>query len=143
MFSVNNGLFTVTSPGLYQFFVSVTFQQPITFNRVDGERIVRLRRSFSNSSQIEHSFIGQYQYVPPSSIQSTTFTPFYTLLSVSASLPMLFGDTVQVELYQNNTQNIALHAYLELNIVKISDLPSNIFTNDNIKIGPTDHPLTL
>ena len=151
-FEQNRGLFMAQEPGFYQFFYYVTFQAIQTIGtgnltvQVDGERRMRLIRSFSGSSfgsnTSEASFIGQYQYVPNSMLiplasrQGSLAEQFSTMMSTAATLPLNCGDAVQLSVYQNNTgiQNappnvtlpsgpIPITAFIEFTIIKIAEAP--------------------
>ena len=154
-FEQNRGIFIPHESGFYQFFYYVTFQAIQTSNgnitvQVDGERRMRLIRSFSGSNSSssfggntsEAGFIGQYQYVPnamlipASSRQGTLTNQFSTMMSTAATLSMNCGDAVQLSVYQNNTgiQNpppnitlpsgpIPITAFIEFTIIKIAEAP--------------------
>ena len=151
-FEQNRGVFMASEPGFYQFFFYVTFQALQTVGsgnitvQVDGERRMRLIRSFSGSNLSgngsEASFIGQYQYIPnamlvgTSSRQGTLTEQFSTMMSTAATLSLNRGDAVQLSVYQNNTgiQNappnvtlpsgpIAITAFIEFTILKIAEAP--------------------
>lgn len=151
-FEQNRGIFIAHEPGFYQFFYYVTFQALQSINtgnitvQVDGERRMRLVRSFATSlagNSAEASFIGQYQYVPnsmlvPASSRAGSLSEqFSTLMSTSATLSMNCGDTVQLSLYQNNSgiQNpppnvtlpsgpVPITAFIEFTIIKIAEAPN-------------------
>ncbi len=115
-FNANNGTFTAPRDGLYAFSYYVVWQIP-SLIRVDGERLMRLRRTFADGRTFEDAFIGQYQSVAASA--NGALAPFYTPMQTSATLPMRAGDTVSLLLYQNNAQAIALPAFVEFVIQRV------------------------
>jgi hypothetical protein len=127
-FDAATGKFTAPRTGIYQFFYYVTWQNR-SLARNDGERLMRLLRTFV-TPRIENSFIGQYHSVPS---QEVGLSPFYTLMSVAAKLEMEKGDTVQLAVYQNNSQEERIVAFTEFNILYVSKLHHQEYCDSNIK----------
>jgi hypothetical protein len=125
IFQLNNGIFVPIFPGLYLFSVAVVFSSGDT--RIDGDRYVRLTRTFHNGP--EPFIIGQYTYVTSSNTASYTHQPTYTTLSLTHAEPLCTNDSVQVGLYFNttNTNITTITAKVELVVVKLSILDQREF----------------
>nr|QBK90921.1 MAG: hypothetical protein LCPAC201_02220 [Pithovirus LCPAC201] len=138
-FDKDVGKFTAQQHGIYTFVYYITFQnQEDGDKRNDGERLCQLRRTFA-TPRIENSFIGQYHSVPS---QKIGITPFFTLMNISATLEMEKGDTVQLAVYQNNTDQEDIIAFIEFHFVFLSKLCPLLKTNNQIlaKSDPINYP---
>lgn len=122
-FNGPSGKFTAKDRGIYGFVYYLTFQNQANGDkRNDGERLCQLRRTFA-TPRIENSFIGQYHSVPS---QKVGLSPFFTLMSISATLEMEKGDTVQLAIYQNNSDEEGIIAFIEFHFLLKSELCDQI-----------------
>lgn len=124
-----SGEFTALRKGIYGFVYHVTFQnQENGDKRNDGERLCQLRRTFA-TPRVENSFIGQYHSVPS---QNVGLNPFFTLMSISTTLEMEKGDTVQLAIYQNNSDEDGIIAFIEFHFLLKSELCDQIKEHNQV-----------
>ena len=128
-FDKPTGEFKARDNGIYEFVYYLTWQnQENGDKRNDGERLCQLRRTFA-TPRIENSFIGQYHTVPS---QNVGLSPFFTLMSFSTTLKMEKGDTVQLAIYQNNSDEDDIIAFIEFHFLLKSKLCDQVKTNNQV-----------
>jgi len=128
-FDLTTGIFTARIGGLYNISCNTLFQTdsnpPITDSTVntDGDRLMRIVR---NSASGEHTFLGQYHFIAPDSLISSRNgfvvggqMRFEDTVSTGVTIVMNAGDTLFVDIYQNNK------TYILPNGADLTPVPTN------------------
>lgn len=126
-FDFNGGKFTANLDGIYSFTFSLQWtpfqEQGQGPNYLDGNRYAILNRSRNLPNCTTN--VGQYHSVPPENPKTPLLqlgpNPRFansTVMNLAIIWTMKQGDSIQLELFQNNTKGLPICCYIEFQIIR-------------------------